>query len=118
MRKVRETGRVAERAPPRPAGDVPEKARELGGSAQVWCVDAGFCNACEIKIAAAFNPELAGGYGVEGAVSDVVPVDLAVPGCGCTGGSGWTAAFPGVDALAGLFMAVVVLITGEPCCFR
>jgi len=25
--------------------------------------------------------EFAGGYGVEGAVSDVVPVDLAVPGC-------------------------------------
>jgi Ni,Fe-hydrogenase III small subunit len=25
--------------------------------------------------------EFAGGYGVEGAVSDVVPVDLVVPGC-------------------------------------
>uniref|UniRef100_A0AAU2ADD8 Oxidoreductase n=1 Tax=Streptomyces sp. NBC_00093 TaxID=2975649 RepID=A0AAU2ADD8_9ACTN len=25
--------------------------------------------------------EFAGGYGVEGAVGDVVPVDLAVPGC-------------------------------------
>ncbi|MFJ8111370.1 NADH-quinone oxidoreductase subunit B family protein [Streptomyces sp. NPDC096132] len=140
LRKIRDTGRVAEPAPPRPAGDVPAKARELGGSAQVRCVDAGSCNGCEIEIAAAFNPvhdaerygarlvasprhadvalvtgpvtrnmaeplrrtvaamgeprlvvavgdcaidcgEFAGGYGVEGAVADVVPVDLAVPGC-------------------------------------
>jgi len=139
-RKIRTTGRVAEPAPPRPAGDVPDKARELGGSVQVRCVDAGSCNGCEIEIAAAFNPvydaerygarlvasprhadvalvtgpvtrnmaeplrrtvaamgepkmvvavgdcaincgEFAGGYGVEGAVADVVPVDLAVPGC-------------------------------------
>lgn len=140
LRKIRDTGRVAEPAPPRPTGDVPEKARELGGSAQVRCVDAGSCNGCEIEIAAAFNPvydaerygarlvasprhadvalvtgpvtrnmaeplrrtvaamgeprlvvavgdcaidcgEFAGGYGIEGAVADVVPVDLAVPGC-------------------------------------
>ncbi|MFJ8113300.1 NADH-quinone oxidoreductase subunit B family protein [Streptomyces sp. NPDC096132] len=140
LRKIHDTGRVAEPAPPRPTGDVPERAPELGGSAQVRCVDAGSCNGCEIEIAAAFNPvydaerygarlvasprhadvalvtgpvtrnmaeplrrtvaamgeprlvvavgdcaidcgEFAGGYGVEGAVADVVPVDLAVPGC-------------------------------------
>ncbi|AOR29972.1 oxidoreductase [Streptomyces fodineus] len=140
LRKIRETGRVAEPAPPRPPGEVPEKARQLSGSVQVRCVDAGSCNGCEIEIAAAFNPvhdaerygarlvasprhadvalvtgpvtrnmaqplrrtvaamgeprlvvavgdcaincgEFAGGYGVEGAVRDVVPVDLAVPGC-------------------------------------
>ncbi|MFF4038230.1 NADH-quinone oxidoreductase subunit B family protein [Streptomyces sp. NPDC001816] len=140
LRKIRETGRVAEPAPPLPQGDVPEKAREFGGSVQVRCVDAGSCNGCEIEITASFNPmydaerygarlvasprhadvalvtgpvtrnmaeplrrtvaamgeprlvvavgdcaidcgEFAGGYGVEGAVADVVPVDLAVPGC-------------------------------------
>jgi Ni,Fe-hydrogenase III small subunit len=140
LRKIRTTGRVAEPALPPPAGEVPEKARELGGSVQVRCVDAGSCNGCEIEIAAAFNPvydaerygarlvasprhadvalvtgpvtrnmaeplrrtvaamgeprlvvavgdcaincgEFAGGYGVEGAVADVVDVDLAVPGC-------------------------------------
>lgn len=140
LRKIRDTGRVAEPAPPRPAGEVPKKAREFGGSVQVRCVDAGSCNGCEIEIAAAFNPvydaerygarlvasprhadvalvtgpvtrnmaeplrrtvaamgeprlvvavgdcavncgEFAGGYGVEGTVADVVPVDLAVPGC-------------------------------------
>ncbi|WP_225094536.1 NADH-quinone oxidoreductase subunit B family protein [Streptomyces sp. CoH27] len=140
LRKILSTGRVAEPAPPPPAGDVPEAARELRGSAQVRCVDAGSCNGCEIEIAAAFNPvydaerygarlvasprhadvalvtgpvtrnmagplrrtvaamsaprlvvavgdcaldcgEFAGGYGVEGAVADVVPVDVTVPGC-------------------------------------
>ncbi|WDO04618.1 oxidoreductase [Streptomyces murinus] len=140
LRKIRTTGRVAEPAPPRPDGQLSENARQLGGSAQVRCVDAGSCNGCEIEIAAAFNPvydaerygarlvasprhadvalvtgpvtrnmaeplrrtvaamaeprlvvavgdcaldcgEFAGGYGVEGAVGDVVPVNLAVPGC-------------------------------------
>ena len=56
LRKIRTTGRVAEPAPPRPEGEVLEKARELGGSVQVRCVDAGSCNGCEIEIAAAFNP--------------------------------------------------------------
>ena len=48
LRKIRTTGRVAEPAPPRPEGEVLEKARELGGSVQVRCVDAGSCNGCEI----------------------------------------------------------------------
>ncbi|GGU19181.1 NADH-quinone oxidoreductase subunit B family protein [Streptomyces violascens] len=137
LRKIRETGRVAEDAPPRPKpGDFPA----LAGSAQVRCVDAGSCNGCEIEIAAAFGPvydaerygahlvpsprhadvvlvtgpvtrnmkvplrrtvaataepnvvvavgdcaldcgEFSGGYGIEGAVADVVDVDLTVPGC-------------------------------------
>ncbi|MFC4962107.1 NADH-quinone oxidoreductase subunit B family protein [Streptomyces mauvecolor] len=137
LRKIRETGRVAEDAPPRPSpGGFPA----LAGSAQVRCVDAGSCNGCEIEIAAAFGPvydaerygahlvpsprhadvvlvtgpvtrnmkvplrrtvaataepnvvvavgdcaldcgEFSGGYGVEGAVADVVDVDLTVPGC-------------------------------------
>lgn len=140
LRKIRDTGRVAEAAPPRPAAEPPPAARELRGSAQVRCVDAGSCNGCEIEIGAAFGPvydadrygarlvasprhadvllvtgpvtrnmaeplrrtvaaapeprlvvavgdcalncgEFAGGYGVEGAVADVVPVDLEVPGC-------------------------------------
>ncbi|MCF3101861.1 oxidoreductase [Streptomyces roseoverticillatus] len=140
LRKIRETGRVAEDAPPRPAGDPPPGAAELAGSAHVRCIDAGSCNGCEIEIAAAFGPvydaerygarlvasprhadvalvtgavtrnmaeplrrtvaamprprlvvavgdcaigcgEFAGGHGVEGAVGDVVPVDLQVPGC-------------------------------------
>ncbi|OLZ63152.1 oxidoreductase [Streptomyces sp. IMTB 2501] len=140
LRKIRTTGWVAEPTPPRPEGEVPDKAGQLGGSVQVRCVDAGSCNGCEIEIAAAFNPvydaerygarlvasprhadmalvtgpvtrnmaeplrrtvaamaeprlvvavgdcaigcgEFAGGYGVEGAVCEVVPVDLTVPGC-------------------------------------
>jgi Ni,Fe-hydrogenase III small subunit len=139
FRKIRETGRVAEPAPPRPSAQLPAAA-ELGGSVQVRCVDAGSCNGCEIEIGGAFGPvydverygarlvasprhadvllvtgpvtrnmaaplkatlaatarprlvvavgdcalgcgEFAGGYGVEGAVADVVPVDLSVPGC-------------------------------------
>ncbi|MFE7607024.1 NADH-quinone oxidoreductase subunit B family protein [Streptomyces celluloflavus] len=140
LRKIRDTGRVAEPAPPRPRTVPPPAAQDLGGSAQVRCVDAGSCNGCEIEIAAAFGPvydaerygarmvasprhadvalvtgpvtrnmaeplrrtvaampeprvvvavgdcavncgEFAGGYGVEGAVRDVVPVDLEVRGC-------------------------------------
>ncbi|MEK2478669.1 MULTISPECIES: NADH-quinone oxidoreductase subunit B family protein [Streptomyces] len=140
LRKIRDTGRVAEPAPPRPQAAPPPAARDLGGSAQVRCVDAGSCNGCEIEIAAAFGPvydaerygarmvasprhadvalvtgpvtrnmaeplrrttaampeprvvvavgdcavncgEFAGAYGVEGAVGDVVPVDLEVRGC-------------------------------------
>ncbi|WP_438486033.1 NADH-quinone oxidoreductase subunit B family protein [Streptomyces sp. S186] len=140
LRKIRDTGRVAEPAPPRPRTAPPPAARDLGGSAQVRCVDAGSCNGCEIEIAAAFGPvydaerygarmvasprhadvalvtgpvtrnmaeplrrtvaampeprvvvavgdcavncgEFSGGYGVEGAVGDVVPVDLEVRGC-------------------------------------
>lgn len=140
LRKIRGTGRVAEEAPPRPEGAAPPGARELGGSAQVRCVDAGSCNGCEIEIGSAFGPvydaerygarlvasprhadvalvtgpvtrnmaeplrrtvaampeprvvvalgdcalncgEFAGGYGVEGAVEDVVPVDVEVRGC-------------------------------------
>ncbi|MFC5721658.1 NADH-quinone oxidoreductase subunit B family protein [Streptomyces gamaensis] len=140
LRTIRDTGRVAEAAPPRPAGSPPPAAGELRGSVQVRCVDAGSCNGCEIEIAAAFGPvhdaerygarlvasprhadvalvtgpvtrnmaeplrrtvaamprphlvvavgdcavdcgEFAGGHGVEGAVADVVPVDMTVPGC-------------------------------------
>ena len=143
LRKIRSVGRVAEPAPPAPAGAPPELAARTGalrGSAQVRCVDAGSCNGCEIEIGQAFGPvydaerygarivasprhadvllvtgpvtrnmaeplrrtyaaaaepklviavgdcaidcgEFAGGYGVEGAVGDVAPVDLQVPGC-------------------------------------
>jgi len=140
LRKIRATGRVAEPAPPRPAGTGPERAGELNGSLQLRHVDAGSCNGCEIEIASAFGPVydaerygarlvasprhadallvtgpvtrnmevalrrtheavpeprlvvacgdcalncgvFAGGYGVAGAVSDVVPVDVQVPGC-------------------------------------
>jgi Ni,Fe-hydrogenase III small subunit len=55
-RKIRETGRVAESAPAAPAGNGPERARELGGSVQIRHVDAGSCNGCEVEIASAFGP--------------------------------------------------------------
>jgi len=139
-RKIRATGRVAEPAPPSPAGDSPAAANELRGSVQIRHVDAGSCNGCEVEIGAAFGPVydaerygarlvasprhadallvtgvvtrnmaaplrrtfeavpdpklvvavgdcarncgvFAGAYGVAGAVRDVVPVDLEVPGC-------------------------------------
>lgn len=132
LRRIRDTGRVTEPAPPGPEGEQSAAAKEFGGSVRVRCVDAGSCNGCEIEIAGAFNPvydaerygarlvasprhadvalvtgpltrnmaeplrrtvaampeprlvvavgdcainrgEFAGGYGVEGAVTDVVP---------------------------------------------
>ncbi len=136
LRKIRETGRVAEPAPKREgAGD-----HALRGSVQVRHVDAGSCNGCEVEIGSAFGPVydaerygarlvasprhadvllvtgpvtrnmadplrkayeatpapkrvvavgdcadncgvFAGGYGVEGAVGDVIPVDVVVRGC-------------------------------------
>jgi Ni,Fe-hydrogenase III small subunit len=131
---------MAEPAPARPEGVVPEAARGLCGSVRVRHVDAGSCNGCEIEIGQAFGPVydvqrygadlvasprhadallvtgpvtrnmavplrrtfeampaprlvvgvgdcardcgvFAGGYGVAGAVGDVVPVDVEVPGC-------------------------------------
>lgn len=140
-RKIRATGRVAEPAPPAPpATEVPERARELGGSVQVRHVDAGSCNGCEVELGAAFGPVydadrygarlvasprhadalivtgvvtrnmaqplrrtyeavpdpklvvavgdcarhcglFRGAPGVVGPVSDIVPVDLEIPGC-------------------------------------
>ena len=139
-RKIRRTGRVAEPAPPLPAGDPPAQAAALGGSVQIRHVDAGSCNGCEIEIGSAFGPVydgerygarlvasprhadallvtgvvtrnmaeplrrtfdavpapklvvavgdcarncgvFAGAYGVAGAVRDVVPVDVEIPGC-------------------------------------
>jgi Ni,Fe-hydrogenase III small subunit len=139
-RKIRRTGRVAEPAPPPPAGTRPAVAASLGGSVQIRHVDAGSCNGCEVEIGSAFGPVydaerygarlvasprhadallvtgpvtlnmieplrrtyeavpapklmvavgdcardcgvFAGAYGVAGAVGDVVPVDLGIPGC-------------------------------------
>ena len=139
-RKIRRTGRVAEPAPPRPAGRAPDAAAALGGSVQVRHVDAGSCNGCEVEIGSTFGPVydaerygarlvasprhadallvtgpvtrnmaeplrrtydavpgpklvvavgdcarncgvFAGAYGVAGAVSDVVPVDVEIAGC-------------------------------------
>jgi Ni,Fe-hydrogenase III small subunit len=139
-RKIRRTGRVAEPAPPPPAGERPERAAVLGGSVQIRHVDAGSCNGCEVEIGSAFGPVydgerygarlvasprhadallvtgvvtrnmaeplrrtfdavpapklvvavgdcarncgvFAGAYGVAGAVRDVVPVDVEIPGC-------------------------------------
>ncbi len=55
-RKIVRTGRVAEPAPERPDGEVPEQAAELAGSVQIRHVDAGSCNGCEVEIASAFGP--------------------------------------------------------------
>ncbi|WP_406446947.1 oxidoreductase [Streptomyces sp. NBC_01613] len=139
LRKIRDTGRVAE--PAHRARRETSRPRRGISAARCRCgVDASSCNGCEIEIAAAFNPvydaerygtrlvasprhadvalvtgpvtknmaeplrrtvaampeprlvvaigdcaiscgEFAGACGVEGAVSDVVPVDLQVPGC-------------------------------------
>jgi Ni,Fe-hydrogenase III small subunit len=136
LRKIRETGRMAEPAPERSgAGDA-----VLRGSVQVRHVDAGSCNGCEVEIGSAFGPVydaerygarlvasprhadmllvtgpvtrnmaeplrkaydatpapkrvvavgdcahncgvFAGGYGVEGAVGEVISVDVVVRGC-------------------------------------
>ena len=140
LRKIHRTGRVAEPAPPGPAGLSCPQAARLRGSVQIRHVDAGSCNGCEIEIGSAFGPVydaerygarlvasprhadallvtgpvtrnmagalqrtfdtvseprivvavgdcarnagvFAGAYGVVGAVSDVVPVDVEVPGC-------------------------------------
>jgi Ni,Fe-hydrogenase III small subunit len=56
LRKIRRTGRVAEPAPPRPAGLLCPQAARLHGSVQVRHVDAGSCNGCEIEIGSAFGP--------------------------------------------------------------
>lgn len=56
LQTIRRIGRIAEPAPPRPAGQAPPAAVPLRGSLQVRCVDAGSCNGCEIEIAAAFGP--------------------------------------------------------------
>ncbi len=55
-RKIRKTGRVAEKAPEREPGEMPAKAAEFGGSVQIRHVDAGSCNGCEVEIASAFGP--------------------------------------------------------------
>jgi Ni,Fe-hydrogenase III small subunit len=55
IRLIRETGRIAEPAPPRPA-EVDGRPAALAGSIQVRHVDAGSCNGCEVEIGAAFGP--------------------------------------------------------------
>ena len=55
-RKIRVTGRVAEPAPPQPAGERPAAAAGLRGSVQIRHVDAGSCNGCEVEIGSAFGP--------------------------------------------------------------
>jgi Ni,Fe-hydrogenase III small subunit len=56
FRTIRRIGRVAEPAPPRPAGRTCPKAAALHGSVQLRHVDAGSCNGCEIEIGSAFGP--------------------------------------------------------------
>src|SRR5690625_4491568 len=53
---MRQTGRVAESAPPRPQTGIPAGAAVLGGSVQLRHVNAGSCNACEVEITSAFAP--------------------------------------------------------------
>lgn len=55
-RKIMQTGRVAEPAPPRPDVTPPPAAATLAGSIQLRHVDAGSCNGCEIEIGGAFGP--------------------------------------------------------------
>jgi Ni,Fe-hydrogenase III small subunit len=79
LSKIRAVGRVAEAAPERPAGAPPR--RELAGSVQVRCVDAGSCNGCEIEIGQAFGPVYdADRYGVRLVASPRHADVLAVTG--------------------------------------
>src|SRR4030095_12749750 len=55
-RKIRQIGRVAEPASPRPDRLSCPKSAALGGSVQLRHVDAGSCNGCEIEIGSAFGP--------------------------------------------------------------
>ena len=56
LRKISQTGRVAEPAPARPAAFSCPQAARLRGSVQLRHVDAGSCNGCEIEIGSAFGP--------------------------------------------------------------
>lgn len=139
LRKILNTGRVAEPAP-RASTLSAEQMAPMGPSIQVRYVDAGSCNGCELEVTSAFGPVydaerygvrlvasprhadvllvsgpvtrnmvdplrktyeampapkrvvaigdcalncgvFAGGYGIEGAVGDIIPVDVYVPGC-------------------------------------
>ena len=55
VRLIRQSGRVAEPAPPLPE-PLPARPAELAGSVQIRHVDCGSCNGCEIEIANAFGP--------------------------------------------------------------
>lgn len=55
-RKIRQLGRVAEPAAPRPATLSCPKAAALHGSVQLRHVDAGSCNGCEVEIGSVFGP--------------------------------------------------------------
>lgn len=57
-RKMRQIGRIAEKAPARDPSHAPQPAAAatLGGSLQIRAVDAGSCNGCELEIASAFGP--------------------------------------------------------------
>ncbi|MDQ7904029.1 hypothetical protein RB614_05770 [Phytohabitans sp. ZYX-F-186] len=54
VRRIRERGRVAQPATPRP--EPLPAAAGLAGSVQVRHVDAGSCNGCEIEVGQAFGP--------------------------------------------------------------
>jgi Ni,Fe-hydrogenase III small subunit len=56
LQTILRLGRVAEPAPPAPAGFSCPQAARLRGSVQVRHVDAGSCNGCEIEIGSAFGP--------------------------------------------------------------
>ena len=65
-RMIRDTGRIAEPSPPRPAraaaprtgadGNAGATVTALHGSVQIRHVDSGSCNGCEVEIGAAFGP--------------------------------------------------------------
>src|SRR5260221_7633107 len=56
LQTILRLGRVAEPAPPAPAGFSCPQAARLRGSVQVRHVDAGSCNGCEVEIGSAFGP--------------------------------------------------------------
>src|SRR5581483_5327332 len=97
LKKVVKVGIVSEPAPPTDEAlrQIEQRlpvaiARHFGRSLAIRHVDAGSCNGCELEIHACngpyYNLERLGikfveSYASCGRVANVIPVDVAVPGC-------------------------------------
>lgn len=139
LKKIRETGTIAEPAPEAPAhADTPDRLR---GSLSLRHVDAGSCNGCELEISGSFSPVYdaerygarlvasprhADGLLVTGVVTrnmaraleqtyDAVPGPKVVVAVGdCALRKGMFAGAPGVAGAVGDFVPVDVEVPGCP----